>query len=142
MEDYREKDKRVEEDAMRRFFSSQPTGFICPILNGPCSTMTEAEEIEAELHTRIKELEAQLKAAEAREARLREGLELYADEDTLARSFHEEYERACRGTGWETREECKVHFDELPANNKSAMLLTARAVGRVARSLLEVKHEE
>ena len=75
MEDHREKDKRVEEDAMRRFFSSQPTGFICPILNGPCSTMTEAEEIEAELHTRIKELEAQLKAAEEREARLREGLE-------------------------------------------------------------------
>lgn len=74
MEDHREKDKRVEEDAMRRFFSSQPTGFICPILNGPCSTMTEAEEIEAELHTRIKELEAQLAAAEAREARLREGL--------------------------------------------------------------------
>ena len=64
MEDHREKDKRVEEDAMRRFFSSQPTGFICPILNGPCSTMTEAEEIEAELHTRIKELEAQLTAAE------------------------------------------------------------------------------
>ena len=62
MEDHREKDKRVEEDAMRRFF------------NGPCSTMTEAEEIEAELHTRIKELEAQLAAAEAREARLREGL--------------------------------------------------------------------
>ena len=78
MEDHREKDKRVEEDAMRRFFSSQPTGFICPILNGPCSTMTEAEEIEAELHTRIKELEAQLKAAEAREARLREGLVHYA----------------------------------------------------------------
>ena len=64
MEDHREKDKRVEEDAMRRFFSSQPTGFICPILNGPCSTMTEAEEIEAELHTRIKEQAAQLKAAE------------------------------------------------------------------------------
>lgn len=74
MDEHREKDKRVEEDAMRRFFSSQPTGFICPILNGPCSTMTEAEEIEAELHTRIKELEAQLTAAEAREARLREGI--------------------------------------------------------------------
>jgi len=64
MEDHREKDKRVEEDAMRRFFSSQPTGFICPILNGPCSTMTEAEEIEAELHTRIEEQAAQLAAAE------------------------------------------------------------------------------
>ena len=61
MEDHREKDKRVEEDAMRRFF------------NGPCSTMTEAEEIEAELHTRIKELEAQLKAAEARVKELEQG---------------------------------------------------------------------
>lgn len=37
--------------------------FICPVLNGPCSTMTEAEEVEAALRAQLKAAKELIKGA-------------------------------------------------------------------------------
>ena len=48
--------------------------------------------------------------------------------DSLARMFHDSYERIAKEVGWKTQESCKVEFDDLPEENKQVML---RTVGEV-----------
>jgi hypothetical protein len=40
----------------------------------------------------------------------------------LAEDFHLTYERVAAGSGWETQEDCRVSFDDLPAANQITML--------------------
>jgi hypothetical protein len=46
----------------------------------------------------------------------------------LANFMHLEYERFAQKTSWETNEDCKVAFDNLPEANKNTMLFLAESV--------------
>ena len=50
----------------------------------------------------------------------------------IAEFMHIHYENASRHVGWKTQVRCQVPFDELPAENISAMLIVA---GRVLEEL-------
>lgn len=48
--------------------------------------------------------------------------------EKLARVFHKAYEKISKHQGWKTQKKCQVKFDDLPVENKNAMILTAREV--------------
>jgi len=47
---------------------------------------------------------------------------------TLARWLHEEYERHSAEVGWETQDGTSTDFGDLPPDNKSVMIPTARSL--------------
>ena len=46
----------------------------------------------------------------------------------LAEDFHLTYERIAAGEGWNTQEDCRVPFDDLPEANKATMLAVLPSV--------------
>jgi hypothetical protein len=40
----------------------------------------------------------------------------------MAKWFHEAYEEIAKEIGWETQDNCKTEFDELPEKNKETMI--------------------
>ena len=48
----------------------------------------------------------------------------------LAEYMHKVYEEESIKVGWNTQKKCKVHFDDLPKENKEVMLRMAEAVSR------------
>jgi hypothetical protein len=53
-----------------------------------------------------------------------------AEAETLARFFHETYERLAPTFGYETREASAVTWENVPAHNKGLMIETASEVIR------------
>lgn len=47
---------------------------------------------------------------------------------SIAAHFHDEYEAAAAQKGWATQERSRVAFDELPPENREAMVATVRAL--------------
>ena len=48
--------------------------------------------------------------------------------EELATFIHLEYEKFAQKTGWETNEDCRVSFDDLPEANKKTMILVAESI--------------
>jgi hypothetical protein len=48
--------------------------------------------------------------------------------EKIARAFHDEYEAWAANWGWETNKASRCSFDELPDENRQAMLSTVRAL--------------
>jgi len=48
--------------------------------------------------------------------------------EQLARAFHDIYERLAPQFGYETREESRVPWDDLPPNNKRLMIAVAEVI--------------
>ena len=46
----------------------------------------------------------------------------------LARFMHDEYETIAKDKGWQTQEQCRVVFEDLPEKNKITMLELASRV--------------
>ena len=57
-----------------------------------------------------------------------EKLELEDELKTLAKDFHETYERLSVEYGWKTQESCQVAFEDLPEENQKLMLAVVREV--------------
>lgn len=68
-----------------------------------------------------------------RDARVRALQDGLRDPETLARKFHEAYERLAPDFGYETRRDSAVPWEDVPEQNKALMIAT---VGEVARALL------
>jgi formate dehydrogenase maturation protein FdhE len=47
--------------------------------------------------------------------------------ERVAKAMHAAYEAAAKVNGWATNEQCRVAFDDLPAENKATMYASARA---------------
>ncbi len=54
----------------------------------------------------------------------------------IAKFLHENYEECAKITGWETQQNTRVPFEELPEKNKRTMLMVA---GRLKELLLRQK---
>ena len=65
-----------------------------------------------------------LHAVEAEVERLRAAL---GDPESIARRFHDAYERLAPHYGYETRAESAVPWDDVPAQNRALMVATVRA---------------
>ena len=46
----------------------------------------------------------------------------------LAKFMHDRYEEHSKDVGWETQENCRVEFDELPQENQNVMILVAQDI--------------
>jgi hypothetical protein len=51
-------------------------------------------------------------------------------EEIIGQFFHDEYERLAPEHGWETQDATRVHWNDLPPNNRALMI-------RAVRSLLD-----
>jgi len=50
---------------------------------------------------------------------------LPSDPMVLAKYLHDNYEQIAKRTNWNTQENCKVEFEDLPIENKNTMILLA-----------------
>ena len=48
--------------------------------------------------------------------------------ESMARLFHETYERLAPAFGWRTKKGCNVPFDRLPQRNKALMIATCQTI--------------
>lgn len=48
--------------------------------------------------------------------------------EDLAKYMHDEYEKISKELGWNTQDECKVEFKDLPEDNKKVMCQVALSV--------------
>ena len=55
-----------------------------------------------------------------------------AEPETIARRFHETYERLAPEFGYETRRASAVAWEDVPENNRALMIATVRALAVVA----------
>ena len=61
--------------------------------------------------------------------------------ERLARDFHETYERLAAGEGWETQEDCRVDFNDLPAENRSLMIAVCTEIHTRHIEALQAENE-
>ena len=91
---------------------------------GWVAATSKAEELLVENAALRRQLATMKERAEKTEA----VVELFSDEEGLARRFHCTYESLAANYGYETRAESRVPWDEVPVNNRKLMVATARSI--------------
>ena len=104
-----------------------------------CSCRVTVERLEKErVETRqlVSDQALAIAEAEAQRDEAVGALRAYADGEQLARSFHELYEALAPEFGYKTRRESAVHWDDIPANNKTLMIAVASRIADKANAFL------
>jgi hypothetical protein len=61
--------------------------------------------------------------------------------ETMARLFHETYERLATAFGWKTKKGCNVPFEQLPQRNKALMIATCQTILNELQNINERGHQ-